>query len=115
MTHGGNDGTAESWDARKGWEIREFRAHEEGVSAVAFSPDGSWVVTGGLDEYVRIWETATAHTIGQLKIGKGPRSLTQPKSSLAVSRDGRWIVTAKTRDVCLWDAASGKEISQPSS
>ena len=66
-------------------------------------------MTGRVDEYVRIWEASTGHAIGNLNAGKG-YSLTQPNTSLAVSRDGRWIVTAETNDVCLWDAASGKEI-----
>ena len=43
---------------RVGWQVRTL--HSGGVLSVAFSPDGTRVVSGSLDELVKIWDTATA-------------------------------------------------------
>jgi hypothetical protein len=65
-------GDVEICDSSSGEEIRQFRAMElpKGrfallfhqqmhVAAMSFSPDGKWLVTGGQDTTVRVWEVAT--------------------------------------------------------
>jgi WD40 repeat protein len=37
--------------------------HRAQINSVAFSPDGSWVLTGGKDQTARIWDLATGHEI----------------------------------------------------
>jgi hypothetical protein len=52
--------------------MREFETHPRGVFAVAFSPDGKSLVTGGGDAIVKLWDTATGkllkeHTLDHRK------------------------------------------------
>src|SRR5262249_61742860 len=46
---------AQVWDAADGRALRTLRGHDRTVNALAVSPDGSWLVTGGDDRTVRVW------------------------------------------------------------
>jgi WD40 repeat protein len=98
------------WDAVSGRELTRL-AHESIVSAVAFSPDAAWLVTGCYDEAAHVWDMATGREIARLN---HPYAVL----SVAVSRDGVQIATGcsevqsvgwrkKWRAVgyaCVWDA-----------
>ena len=79
--------------------------HADGVSSVAFSPDGKHILTGSPDHTARLWETASGKEIRRFE------GHTAEISSVGFSRDGKWILTASRDETArLWDAASGKEI-----
>ena len=56
--------------------------------SVAFSPDGKRIVSGDLDETVRLWDAATGNPIGQPIAGHTDRVW-----SVAFSPDGRGILS----------------------
>jgi WD40 repeat protein len=41
------------------FQLREIGRHSRQILSIAFSPDGRWIATGGLDRMVRIWSTST--------------------------------------------------------
>lgn len=73
------------------------------VSAVAFSPDGSLIVTGAEDHIVRVWQRETARLVRRLD-GHG-----SAVTAVAFSPDGAIIASASNdRTARLWDARSGQ-------
>jgi mono/diheme cytochrome c family protein len=59
----GSENDAKVYDAKSGSKIATLTGHEGGIFAIAFSPDGKRVATGGYDGMVRLFELPT----GKLK------------------------------------------------
>jgi hypothetical protein len=75
------------------------------VYSVAFSPDGTRIVTGSYDHTAKVWDAQGGEELLTLK-GHSDRA-----DSVAFSPDGRRIVTGSTdRTARVWDAQSGKEL-----
>ena len=81
---------------------RVLGAHAEAVSAVGWSADGKWVVSGGWDDVLKIWNTET----GQARTLRGH---TDDLTVLALSAKGERMVSASDdRTVRVWDLRTGK-------
>ena len=48
-------------------QVRVFSGHRGGIYALAFSPDGRKLATGGEDKRIRIWDLASSNVIKELK------------------------------------------------
>jgi WD40 repeat protein len=74
--------------------------HTAPVEAVAYSPDGAWLVSGGGDSSVRVWDTENNELLATLEV---------PYSAAfgSVATDGGVIVGAALNTVIIWDAESG--------
>lgn len=88
-------------DPDTGATVLELPTAAHQTMAVAVSPDGSWVSTGGHDQVVRLWPTAGGPAQAVL------RGHTERVSALAFSSSGRWLASGAW-DGCaqLWDLAS---------
>ena len=47
------------WSLPDGALLKNLRGHTEPLRAVAFSPDGRTLATGGEDRFIRLWQTET--------------------------------------------------------
>jgi WD40 repeat protein len=54
----GNDSILHLRNAGDGQPVAEYRWHQADLDAVAFSPDGQWIATGGKEERVKLWPVA---------------------------------------------------------
>jgi WD40 repeat protein len=76
--------------------------HPQGVTSVAFSPDGRWLVTGSYDRGVRVWRTSDGTLARTLSGHQGT------VWSVAVSPDGERVASGgEDRNVRLWRLADG--------
>jgi WD40 repeat protein len=88
-----------------------FIGHEEYVNAVAVSPDGKYVLTGGFDHTARLWDIQTGQAIRQFNHDNQVRLV-------AFSPDSRYALTGDEhkRDsglrVRLWNLQTGEEVRE---
>jgi RNA polymerase sigma factor (sigma-70 family) len=105
-TGGGDlDRPVRLWDAATGRELRCCRGHDEGVAALAFSPDGTLLVSGSDDHTVRLWDVATGQERRQF------RGHTNMVRAVAFAPDGRTVLSG-SHDATMrrWDVATGREL-----
>lgn len=108
------------WSARDGRVISSLTGVDDEVSAVAFSPDGQTLLTGGVGGDVRQWDARTG-------VEKDPRLPHEKLKILSIrfSHDGRTIMVGG-RDTSLvggraslagmvhfWDARTGEPMGKP--
>ena len=81
--------------------------HPDWVSCVAFSPDGTTVLTGCADGGARLWDSATGEPIGK------PMRHSNRVKSVAFSPDGKTILTGCYDNTAqLWDAVALERVGR---
>jgi WD40 repeat protein len=97
-------GLVHVWNAAHG-PFRRLTGHTSRVLDVAFSRDGTRLVSGGVDQTVRIWDAKTFQTLHILT------GHTDDVTAVTFSPDGR-LVASGSQDwtVRLWDAATGRPV-----
>jgi hypothetical protein len=106
---------ATRWDYR-GWEYRflstlfpsnqrTFRGHTDNVTGVAFSPDGTRLVSGSFDQTLRVWDVGTGREALALQ------GHTDGVTCVAFSPDSERLVSGGyDRTLRAWDAQTGREV-----
>ncbi len=100
----GGDDKLKLWDAGRGSLIRIFAGEYAMVDSFAFSRDGRRLASAG-NNVLNFWDAETGAVVRTF-----PRhdDLGNPDVSVAISPDGRRIVTGSLDDkIRLWDAESG--------
>jgi WD40 repeat protein len=88
-----------------GGELHTFTGHEGGVKTIAYSPDGKFLLSGGEDQTLKLWDVASGK---ELRTFIGHRDAV---TSVAFSPDGRLAVSGSSDSTLrLWEVASGHEL-----
>jgi WD40 repeat protein len=105
------DNTIQAWDRLSGQPVSlpPFEGHTDYVKSVAFSPDGTCIISGSNDNTIRLWDVHSGKAIGSPFQGHA-----NSVWSVAFSRDGMHIISGSfDHTVRLWDVKSGKLIGSP--
>jgi serine/threonine protein kinase len=86
-------------------ESQRLEGHGAGVTAVAFSADGKYLLSGGRDRTLRLWEAASGKELRTL-------SLPQEVNAVAFAPESDRVLSANGVSVRTWDVSSGKEIGR---
>ena len=108
---GAEDTMVRLWDVATHRQIgAPLNGHDGEINAVAFSPDGKILATGGADDgVVRLWNATTHRQIGAPLLGHSGVVY-----SVAFSHDGKVLASgAADGTVRLWDVASHRQIGAP--
>ncbi|MBW3600688.1 MAG: serine/threonine protein kinase, partial [Planctomycetes bacterium] len=93
------------WDLGKAKSIADVHAHDDGLYSVAFSPDGTKILSAGCDNTARVWGSATGE---QLQVLRGHKWWV---CDAAFSPDGRQAVTVSFDESArVWDIETGQEV-----
>lgn len=105
----------ELWDIESGTCVKTLKGHTATVRRARFSKDGQQILSTSWDGTVRLWNVADGKCVQVIKEGthktrRGSKEMerTQPSMSLALSPDGKHILTSfADNNIEIWDAATG--------
>jgi WD40 repeat protein/mono/diheme cytochrome c family protein len=104
-------GEVRSWKTADGSTLKAYAGHTDACYALALSPDGQMLATGGYDQKIRLWNAAKGTEIKVLTGHNGS------VNGLAFRSDGKVLASASSdRTVKLWampDGARLDTLSQP--
>jgi len=85
--------------------VRTIAAHQAGgAPGVAYSPDGSFLASIGVDNAVKVWEAVSGDLLRTLSGDAGDVGF-----DVSFSQDGRLLAASFAGQVLVWDAASGEQ------
>jgi WD40 repeat protein len=91
------------WATATGKELARLKGHTRRVRVVAFTPDGSQLLTG-CDKLLRLWDVRTGKEVRQFQ------GIKDTVFDAAFSPDGNTVAGAvQDGSVRLWETATGKE------
>ncbi len=113
------------WDATTGAQLHELRGHKEWAGALAFSPDGKRLATGGtairhgfgpgnrdlgspdLSDAIHLWDVATGADLLQFPAEPTSTKGDRHVNSLAFTPDGRALISGEMDgSIVIYDAAT---------
>ncbi len=102
------------WDVDSGEELLTLDTPSQAAKALAFSPDGHYLATGGYWLPDNIWKLEVEPTGTKLNAGKVLTLTGHSDAGMVAdfSPDGRLLATGNNdATVRLWDAANGEEVA----
>jgi len=102
------DGGVNLWNVKTGQPKDPQRWHAGPVLAVAFSPDGRWLASGGNDRNVHLIDRASGHSVHAFRSGTPITGLTFSPDSKTLAA----ICAAPVASLLAWDVAT-KEPQRP--
>ena len=90
-SQGADDRTVRVWDAQSGLELLYMGGHDGKVEDVAYSADGSRIVSVADDDVVILWDAHTGACLDEVRRTRDLRAVAGPLTS-AVAQ-GRWLAT----------------------
>src|SRR5262249_38302388 len=94
------DHTVRLWASATGAPLATLQGHWDRLLSIAFSPDGTRLLTSSEDKTARLWDAQAGQTLLHLGPGKGRAGAPSPHGALAVT--GNEDGSAR-----IWDLRTG--------
>jgi WD40 repeat protein len=95
-------GEIKLWNSQNGELLSTLVKHSDRVSAIAVSPDGRLLASGGWDQTIVFWEVQTGKLLRVLQAG-------DEVSAIAFSPNGKTLASGHVgRTIRLWDVQNGQ-------
>ena len=95
----------ESWPM----EAHSLQGHSSDINAIAYSPDGNYIISGSEDKTIRVWNATTSQCVAGPLLG-----YTCGVICIAYSPDGAQIVTGgRDCTIRIWNATTGQCVAGP--
>ena len=78
--------------------IHTYKGHDRGVGVCKFSPDGKWVISGGQDGRIKLWDLTAGKLLKELPCHDGPVTCIEFHPSELLVATG-----SADRSVKFWD------------
>jgi WD40 repeat protein len=96
------------WNANTGKLVTKLKGHTQRVKCLAWTPDGTALISGSFDYSVRTWNTTTWQQIAVLT---DHYHYVYDGAAIAISSNGRILASASwIGEVQLWDFQNGQPI-----
>ncbi|KAG8768586.1 hypothetical protein FRC12_005478 [Ceratobasidium sp. 428] len=83
-----------------------------GINSLSYSPDGAYIVSGGENSNIRVWDAYTGQPVGQPL--QSLNSKTQAITSVAYSPDGACIASGcEGKSIRIWNVHTCQPVGQP--
>jgi WD40 repeat protein len=93
------------WNIESAKEIATFRPPDKwGTRCLLFTKDGKTVVSGGDDSMIRFWDIESGKEVDACKVDENP------VTAIAITKDGKRLVTAGLDEIFLWDLEARKKV-----
>jgi WD40 repeat protein len=107
------DRSIRAWKLAAEGPIRVFGHPAREVDAVAFSPDGNTLATGGHDGKIRLFDVSKGQLVREISAHVAPAPAAGYIYCLAWSPDGKQVVSGSSdHSLKLWDVAGGKLVRE---
>jgi hypothetical protein len=104
---GAKDDIIKLWDVSSGVNIKTFEEHAGDINAVAVSPDGRSVLSGGWRGSLKLWDVTTGEEIRTFK------GHSDDVTSVVFSPDGHHALSGADHGlVILWRVADGRKLQE---
>ncbi len=98
-----NDGTIRIWELPRTNEVATFAKHMDVVNKVIFLGDTNRLVSGGDDEFVRVWQGDTAEELFTIPVGAhGASALACTSDSQHLAVGGWWYEEGSQGFLAVW-------------
>ena len=110
LAAGLDNGGVALWGVETGERTGTLRHGAWGGVTVVFSPDGTALASGSLEQIIRLWDVETRHLAGTWEVARGSDSYWD--ISVTFSPDGTRLVSGfQDGTVRLWDVAAQTEVA----
>lgn len=102
MATGVSNGVIQVWDMKTQAVVTNFNEHKEGISAIAFSENGYYMASSGVDGLVKLWDLRNGNCLQNLEIGS-------PINALQFDYSGSYLAAAAS-DLSIFNTKSWEKV-----